>query len=412
LCGAILPSNEGGAANWTFIQGELRFRIMGSNRAIAEALRRAADGGESTVLATVVRITGSSYGGVGARMLVRVDGSTVGLVSGGCIESDIAEHARRVNASGRAEVVRYDTLENDDAPWGLGLGCNGLIDILLEPLNATRGRSLAAMLDDALSADEPSVIATVIDVIDPDSNSPVVGAHALVIGNRLETLGEWGHGFLLADAAAMCGDALRAGRRGLVREFDTVEVALEVVNPSVRLVICGTGPDVLPLTQLGAQLGWDVSVVDHRPDTEERASRYPAARIIECPEPQMLCEEFDFTARTAAVVMSHHYERDRSYLQSLLDSETGYIGMLGPRARTERMLADLHGAPVPPSERDPRVFSPVGLDIGSDGPDSIALAIVAEISATLSARKGGHLRDRRSGMHSSTTEESPAVSAH
>ncbi|MGZ8493295.1 MAG: XdhC family protein, partial [Gemmatirosa sp.] len=105
--------------------------------AIVDALSRAAVSHEAVVLATVVRVVGSSYGGVGARMLVRVDGTTVGLVSGGCLESDLAEHARRVHATGRAEVIAYDTRADDDAVWGLGLGCNGLIEVLLQPLDAT-----------------------------------------------------------------------------------------------------------------------------------------------------------------------------------------------------------------------------------------------------------------------------------
>src|SRR6185503_7418388 len=135
---------------------------MTTHRAIVDGLYRAAANDEPVLLATVVRVTGSSYGGVGARMLVRGDGSTVGLVSGGCLESDLAEHARRVHEAGHAEVVRYDTRNDDDAPWGLGLGCNGVIDVLLEPLPPARGKYLAKLLDKALNADKRSVLATII----------------------------------------------------------------------------------------------------------------------------------------------------------------------------------------------------------------------------------------------------------
>jgi len=118
-----------------------------THREVVGALSRAAADGNSVVLATVVRVTGSSYGGVGARMVIRDDSSTVGLVSGGCLESDLAEHARRVRASGRAEVVTYDTRNDDDAPWGLGLGCNGLIEVLLEPLPPLQARDVAGLID-------------------------------------------------------------------------------------------------------------------------------------------------------------------------------------------------------------------------------------------------------------------------
>ncbi|CAA9317199.1 MAG: Xanthine and CO dehydrogenases maturation factor, XdhC/CoxF family, partial [uncultured Gemmatimonadaceae bacterium] len=132
---------------------------MSSPRAIVDELARAAAAGEAVVLATVVRVVGSSYGGVGARMLVRVDGSTVGLVSGGCLESDLAAHARRVHDAGTAAVVAYDTRADDDGVWGLGLGCNGLIEVLLEPLAPPAAGALAALLRAALAAEQAGVLA-------------------------------------------------------------------------------------------------------------------------------------------------------------------------------------------------------------------------------------------------------------
>lgn len=373
---------------------------MSTHREIIDALVRAADAGESVVLATVVRITGSSYGGVGSRMLIRVDGTTVGLVSGGCLESDIAEHARRVHSTGVAEVVRYDTLEDDDAPWGLGLGCNGLIDILLEPLNAGRSRSVADLLQRALEANGPSAIATVIHVIESDSNSPAVGAHALAMDASILTSGDWGSGFILADASEGIADAIQAGRRGLVRDYDGVEIAFEVVNPSIHLLVCGSGPDAGPIARFGIELGWEVTVVDHRAGSGERASRFPGAKLIECLDALTLAQWVSLSSRTAAVVVSHNFERDRNYLNSLLRSDAVYIGMLGPRARTERMFSDLEAEPVP-LHPDERVFSPVGMDVGGDGPDAIALAIVSEISAVVNGRSAGHLRDKRGPLHAS-----------
>nr|MDP9178342.1 XdhC/CoxI family protein [Gemmatimonadota bacterium] len=317
---------------------------MTTHRAIVDGLSHASAAGESVVLATVVRVTGSSYGGVGARMLIRVDGSTVGLVSGGCLESDLAEHARRVHETDRAEVVRYDTRDDEDAPWGLGLGCNGLIDVLLEPLQPARAKYFAKFLKRALEADKPSVLATVIRVapggantsfvdtetiLDGDSETagaaPSIGAHALFTGNRIEKSGEWGSGNTLVRATADSDEALTVGRRGLYREYGPVEVAFEVVAPAVRLVICGSGPDVIPIARFGFELGWDVTVVDHRPVDASHAARFPGARVLEAAEPSRLADVVSLTPRTAAVVMSHHISRDTDYIGALLDSGAAYI---------------------------------------------------------------------------------------
>jgi xanthine/CO dehydrogenase XdhC/CoxF family maturation factor len=184
-----------------------------------------------------------------------------------------------------------------------------------------------------------------------------------------------------------------------VREFDGVEVAYEVVTPAVPLVICGSGPDVVPIARFASELGWNVTVVDHRPDSDSHAARYHGARVVECPEDAKLGEAVALTPRTAAVVMSHHLVRDTDYVQALLDAGVAYVGVLGPRARTDRMLSDLAARQGEPLKNGERLFAPVGIDIGGDGPDAIALAVIAEISAVINGRRGGHLRDKRGPLH-------------
>jgi xanthine dehydrogenase accessory factor len=370
-----------------------------THRQIVDALFSASAAGEQVVLATVVRVTGSSYGGVGARMLIRPDGSTVGLVSGGCLESDLAEHARRVNEGGRSEVVRYDTRDDDDAPWGLGLGCNGMIDVLLEPFQPERANYFAKLLRCALVADVPSVLATVISSR-TGADSAAIGAHALVTGNKVEKTGGWGKGICLAKATANVGEAIAAGRRGLVRDLDGTEVAYEVVAPATQLVVCGSGPDARPIARIASDLGWDVTVVDHRGVSDERAARFPGARLAGCEESTKLSDSVRLTPRTAAVVMSHHVTRDTGYIESLLHACVAYIGVLGPRGRTEKMLSTLGDAET--LKTKPNLFFPVGMDIGGEGPDAIALAIIAEISAVLGERSGGHLRDKKGALHAAT----------
>lgn len=374
---------------------------MTTHREVVNALSHCAADGDSVVLATVVRVTGSSYGGVGARMVIRSDSSTIGLVSGGCLESDLAEHARRVQASGRAEVVTYDTRDDDDAPWGLGLGCNGLIEVLLEPLSPSRARDIAAIIDRALAGDAPSLIATVIRAPDSGSGLPAIGSHALLEHGETRSIGDWGTGSMLTDTAEYVDEAIAAGRRGFVREFGAVEVAFEVVMPAVRLVVCGIGPDAAPVARFASQLGWDVTVVDHRSLTDAYSKRFPGARVVECAEAIRLAEVVPLTGRTAAVVMSHHFPRDRDYVKALLEANVAYVGVLGPRARTERVLAELATGNGGPGVMGDRLFAPVGLDLGGEGPDAIALAIISQVSAVASGRGGGHLRDRRAPMHAS-----------
>lgn len=372
---------------------------MTTHREIVSTLIDAASLGEDVVLATVVRITGSSYGGVGSRMICFADGSRLGVVSGGCLESDLAEHAQRVHATGSPDVVSYDTRDNDDVPWGLGLGCNGLIEVLLEPLSPQGARDVAGLIDQARAADSPSVVATVIGSRGSEIGAPTIGSHALLENGLLRTTGDWGTGSTLVDASQYVADALAAGRRGVVHEIGSVEVAFEVVTPAIRLVICGAGADAAPVARIASRLGWDVTVVDHRPVSDAHSARFPGARVVECFDALHLASVLPRDQRFAAVVMSHNLARDRDYLYALLNSEAMYLGVLGPRARTERMLAELVAREGALPEIDERFFSPIGLDIGGEGPDAIALSIISQISAVTSGRAGGHVRDRKAPLH-------------
>jgi xanthine/CO dehydrogenase XdhC/CoxF family maturation factor len=381
---------------------------MTTHREIVGALNEAASLGNDVVLATVVRISGSSYGGVGSRMICLADGSRLGLVSGGCLESDLAEHAQRVHATGDAAVVSYDTRDSDEAPWGLGLGCNGLIDVLLEPLSPRQAKAVASLLDHALAADSPSVIATVMRVHNGETDSPRVGAHALFAGDTTETAGHWGTGSTIVDARQYVEEAIAAGRRGVVHTIGSAEVAFEVVVPAIRLVICGVGPDAAPVARFASELGWDATVVDHRPLTEANVARFPGAPVVECDDAMGLANVLPKNRRFAAVVMSHHLARDRDYLGVLLQSDASYIGVLGPRTRTERMLTELIARGDLAAPVDERLHSPIGLDIGGEGPEAIALSIISQIAAVTSHRSGGHLRDRRGALH---TPPAPAIVA-
>jgi xanthine/CO dehydrogenase XdhC/CoxF family maturation factor len=285
-----------------------------------------------------------------------------------------------------------------------------VIDVLLEPLSPSSARDTAALIDDALGGEAPSVVATVIRVAGSEPGLPVVGSHALLGDTTIQPIGNWGVGSTLAEAAQYIGEALAAGRRGIVSEIGAVEVAFEVVMPAVRLLVCGTGPDAAPVARFASQLGWDVTVVDHRPVTDAHSAHFPGARVVECAEALRLADVVPLNSRTTAVVMSHHFPRDRDYVQALLAADVAYVGVLGPRARTERMLADLTAVNGTAPVVSERFFAPVGLDLGGEGPDAIALAIISQVSAVASGRTGGHLRDRRAPLHAASPPLATTVS--
>jgi xanthine dehydrogenase accessory factor len=385
---------------------------MSEQRAIARELVRASHSGESVVLASVVRTVGATYRGVGARMIVRADNTTVGLLSGGCLEGELVERAVRVRESGAPEVVSYDGRSGDELIWGLGLGCNGLVEILLEPRGAASAGALGALLDSALDDAAPSVLATVVRAT--GEGAPEIGARVLVRAPvHVSRDGDWGRGAALGAVIADAQSGQVRARRGMNLEYVlsrdiegsldaavTVEVAFELVMPSIDIVICGSGPDVVPVARLATSLGWGVTVVDPRPVAFTPPERFGSARVVECAHSDCLGEVVSPNRRTVAVVMSHNYERDLDYLDGLARSDAAYIGVLGPRARTERLLRDLdaRGRPFPEGMLD-RLFAPIGLDLGGDGAEAIALSIVAEIAAVMSGRAASHLSGRAESIH-------------
>jgi len=287
------------------------------------ALADAAGRGEGAVLATVVSVDGSTYRGAGARMVVRADGSTTGAVSGGCLEADIVARAADVLAAGTPELAHYDTRASDDGVLGLGMGCQGVIDVQLEPLS---------------------------------------------------------------------GDALRA-------EID--RLAELRARSAMRLLVCGAGADAIPVVRIAAMTGWLVTVVDHRP-TFATAERFPDAerviRVDASPAEGALASAVALDDFDAAVVMGHAATHDRARLHELLGVPgLRYLGVLGPRRRTMELLEGAAG--VVPGELPPNVYAPIGLDIGAETPEEIALAIVSECAAALAGRTPRSLRERGGPIH-------------
>ena len=387
---------------------------MSEQRAVARELVRASQCNERIVLASVVRTEGTTYRAVGARMLVREDGATVGLLSSGCLEGEILERAARVRDTGVAEVMTYDGRSDDELVWGLGTGCNGLVEILIERRTAQGAGTLGALLALALDDARPSVIATVVRA--SGRGAPEVGARVRVSAPEDVTCdGDWGRSAVLGAVIADARGEQLSARRGMTLEYVfaqrdessldevvTAQLSFELVVPGVDLIICGSGPDAVPVARLASALGWGVTIIDSRPAALITPERFGDARVVECAHSESLGQVIAPTPRTAVIVMSHNYERDLDYLGALGQSDAPYIGVLGPRTRTERLLRDLESrGRAFPEQMLARLHAPIGLDVGGDGAESIALAIVAEVSAVMHGRSGAHLREGAASIHES-----------
>lgn len=324
-------------------------------QAILRALLSPAAG--AAVLATLATVEGSSYRRPGARLLLTADGRRLGSISGGCLEEDILVRARNVLATGIAESVVYDTTSENDLVWGVGLGCHGVVRVVLEKLPPRPAWAVA--LAENFAARRPALLAVTH-----------LAATDTPLGTRLS-------GEPTTDAGTF---------------FDRI-------RPPTALAIFGAGDDAQPLARLAHELGWQVTVADPRA-AFATAERFPEAQTLAVAPSGDLVGRVAPDADTLAVVMTHHYVHDVPLLRALLPRPLAYLGLLGPKKRAERILADLarEGLAIT-AEMRARLHAPVGLDLGADSPEQVALAIVAEMQAVLAHRDARPLRERTRPIH-------------
>ena len=305
---------------------------------------------EPLVLATVIRTGGSTYAKPGAQMLIARDGEYAGLLSGGCLEGDLREHAREVAATGIGRIVSYDLRTATDQLFGLGAGCEGAMDILLSRVSAPEHWLPLADMAEAYRSAQARYFAFVVASSNPD----------FPLGSSFP---------VSASAAAAPPGA---------------EVFVAAVTPPPHLLLLGGGPDARPVATLAAFLGWRITAVDHR-SGYLAADRFPPGTELTETRPADVATTVRLDKYDAAVVMSHHLDSDLHYLRALARSAVPYVGLLGPAARREKLLADL-GADAQLLRA--RLRAPVGLDIGGRTPEAIALSIVGEVQAVLAGRGG------------------------
>ncbi len=369
---------------------------------IVKAYNQAAGEGKKAALATVVLVEGSAYRRPGARMLITEDGQLTGAISGGCLEGDALRKARLVILQQEAMLVTYDTMDDDDAKLGVGLGCNGIIHILIEPL--TGGPNCPIMLLKILMDDkEPAVLVTLFSTADRKAYQP---GTCLVVG-RQGVKARRNEGLIAADALIDDAQNAFSSQLSSTRVYDS-DVAytafIEYLKPVIALVVVGAGNDAIPLVNIASVLGWDITVADGRPNYAT-AARLPLAGRVLTARPEEVAGKMEITPQTAFVLMTHNYKYELDLLKNILPLNPAYIGVLGPRKKLERMLDELNncGTTLTGQQLD-HVYGPVGLDIGSESSEEIALSIVAEIKAVFSSRNGASLKYKPVPIHATNLE--------
>ncbi|HEX8756069.1 MAG TPA: XdhC family protein [Steroidobacteraceae bacterium] len=328
--------------------------------------------GRAMALGILVHTAGSTYRKPGAMLLMAGDGQYAGLISGGCLEGDLGERARAVIETGRAALATYDLRNPDDLVWGLGLGCEGAMHILLLRVGPQEQWQPLAHLAAALGALRPTAVAIVTESQDPD-----VPAGALLLppgeaASAVRTALQEPRVLAALAAAPDSGEVDRLEGPG-----GRWKLMLLPLGLPPRLLLLGAGPDALPVVDFAARLHWRVTVADHRPAYAVSA-HFPLADRVLLTRPEEITRDLDLGQFTATVVMSHHLPSDLEYLRALGASSIPYVGLLGPRARREKLLSELGTE----AERlRPRLRAPVGFNLGGRTPESIALAIVAEVHA-------------------------------
>jgi xanthine/CO dehydrogenase XdhC/CoxF family maturation factor len=332
--------------------------------------------GQPMVLATVFQTSGSTYSKAGGQMLIDGKGNFCGMLSGGCLEGDLVERSRRVLESGAAETASYD-LSVDDELWGLGVGCDGTMNLLLQPLTGESDYQPFVAIAEVLGGQEPARLAIVIRSDSPDIG---VGSSVLVRKDGRQCFG-------ISDAAAnSIADAVDNYAQAAICQFETAvghyAALVTRVTPAPAMLVLGAGLDAEPVTRIAAELGWRCTVADHRPAYIESRSFPEGTRVLCCPVDE-LSQQLDLDQFDTVIVMSHHLASDRSYLRQLAGSRVGYIGLLGPAGRRDRLLSELSDAA---HALENRLHGPAGMDLGGRGPGPIALSIVAEMQRFLSKR--------------------------
>ncbi|MDR6563531.1 MULTISPECIES: XdhC family protein [unclassified Arcicella] len=329
-------------------------------------------------LATVVKLHGSGYRRPGAKMLIVDNGTWFGAVSGGCLEGDVLRKARQVMQDGIPRIVVYDTMDDSQNAFGIGLGCNGIIDILIEPLVPEDSSNLIEILANYVQNTETIQYATVIATQSPET---------MPIGKRFAVNNQLAAYFPMIPFQLLIEE-------GLIEHTDCT-LFYETIKPDIQLLVVGAGYDAVPLVSLAQQVGLTITVTDDC-IAHITPKRFHEASCLVYSRRTDFVEKLPVNKYTAAVLLSHNYGYDKDALTYLIGTDVAYIGILGPKKRGQMMLDELN---IQDEDVLSKIHYPVGLDIGAETPEEVALSIIAEIKAFFAKREGGKLIHRKQGIH-------------
>src|SRR5579875_139562 len=357
---------------------------------IIQAYDKAVLQNKQTALATVVKVIGSSYRRPGARMLVTEDGEITGAISGGCLEGDALRKALLALSQQQNKLVIYDTTDEDDAKLGVQLGCNGIVYILFEPIHNEDIHHPINLLKHIAQQRKNSVLVTVFN---ENKNEEQVGT--CCIATAEESICKNENCKNLEKEIQL----ILEEKNSVVKNYENESVLFQFVPPSIQLVIAGAGNDAQPLIDMASILGWNSIVVDGRA-TYATTKRFPKATKVLIAKPETVLSQIQTDEQTAFVLMTHNYNYDIALLSQLLKTSCRYIGVLGPKKKLQRMFDELHENGIEINkEQIHKIYGPVGLDIGAETSEEIALSVLAEIKSVFSNRNAASLKNKSSAIH-------------
>jgi xanthine dehydrogenase accessory factor len=367
---------------------------------IVNAFDKAQHEGKQSALVTLVHVEGSSYRRPGARMLVTETGELTGAISGGCLEGDALNKALQSIHQQKNMLVTYDTTDEDDAVMGLGLGCNGVIQVLIQPVSTGKDNGLIQMLKKIISGRGSNVLVTLFSLDNRRAEQP--GTVIIKDENGTNYLNGVDHSI-----KKMLEDDINTSYTTKKSSFTTYKTAgksitayIEYVPPQVSLVIVGAGNDAGPVVAMASILGWQVTLIDDGRDKNTKVGRFSGSCQLMVVKPEEVLKKIVLDDNTFFLLMTHNYNYDKAMLRELLPKKVRYIGVLGPAKKMDRMLRELETDGLNFTDQQlVGLHSPVGLDIGAESPEEIALSMIAEIKAVMAGRSGSPLRNGSDVIH-------------
>ncbi|MBW3468041.1 XdhC family protein [Arthrospiribacter ruber] len=344
-------------------------------------------------LATVVKVDGSAYRRPGARMLVSEDGELTGAISGGCLEGDALRKAQSVIFQQKSMIVTYDTTDEDDQKFGIGLGCNGIIQVLIEPIDYLDEYNPVELLKTASKDRKHKILVTVFSLL--QSRAEQIGTKLLFSGgNYIGNKNNIPQNILnqILKNSSYISDI----QYNKIFEYEEHFLFLESIKPPLRLLLFGAGNDTVPLAKMASLLGWELNLYDGR-SSHATKERFPSANKISVGSAAEICHEIPYDENTVALLMTHNFEYEIEVLKHIKGLNLPYIGILGPKKKKLKMIERLESEGI--KIQDDNIYGPSGLDLGAEGSEEIALSILSEVKAVLSRKNAGFLRDKQGPIH-------------